>query len=154
MKSRHRSREIALQILYQHDLIAHSSGQRMPEAHQIIEGLKYHFDYFAVDPELREFSAELVAGTLSRLSELDPLLEKQASHWKVSRMSSVDRCLLRMALFEMLFIQDTPRSVVIDEAVELAKQFGTEDTPSFINAILDHISVPAEKIPVAAHSSS
>lgn len=139
MKSRHRSREIALQILYQHDLISHSSGQPLPKGSQVTEGLKYHFEYFAVPPELREFIAELVAGTLSKVEILDLLLEKYAANWKVARMSSVDRSLLRMALYEMLNYKDSPRTVVIDEAIELAKQFGTSETPAFINGILDNV---------------
>ena len=139
MKSRHRSREIALQILYQHDLIAHSSGQPLPKGSQVVEGLKYHFEYFSVPEELREFIAELVAGTLGKVEILDLLLEKYAANWKVARMSSVDRSLLRMALYEMLNYKESPRTIVIDEAIELAKQFGTSETPAFINGILDNV---------------
>jgi len=139
MKSRHRSREIALQILYQHDLISHSSGQPLPLGTQITEGLKYHFDYFDIPQDLRQFIAELVVGTLTQVTTLDLLLEKYASNWKVARMSSVDRSLLRMSLYEMLKCEDSPRTVVIDEAIELAKQFGTLETPAFINGILDHV---------------
>jgi N utilization substance protein B len=154
MKSRHRSREIALQILYQHDLISHSSGQPLPQGSQVVDGLKYHFDYFAVPQELREFIGELVAGTLNSVKTIDLLLEKYAANWKVARMSSVDRSLLRMALYEMLNYKDSPRTVVIDEAIELAKQFGTSETPAFINGILDNVKETSlENIPSAEENT-
>ncbi len=151
MKARHRSRQIALQILYQHDLISHSSGQALPQGSQVIEGLKYHFEYFDVPEDLREFIAELVVGTLGKVEILDVLLEKYAANWKVARMSSVDRSLLRMALYEMLNYKESPRTVVIDEAIELAKQFGTSETPAFINGILDNVKeTTLEILPTAA----
>lgn len=139
MKSRHRAREIALQILYQYDLSLHSSGQAAPDGQKLISDLRYHFDHFAVPEGLREFAGQLVAGTLNEMKSLDELLEKHASNWKVARMSSVDRSLLRMAAYEMLHFPDIHSSIIIDEAIELAKQFGTSETPSFINGILDSI---------------
>lgn len=139
---RHRSRQIALQILYQHDILAHASTELPVLGLPLIEELKYHFEYFQIPEELREFAAELVGGTLNHLTALDAVLEKHADHWKVSRMSSVDRSLLRMALYEMLYCKDSPRTIVINEAVELAKQYGTSETPAFINGILDNIEAP------------
>jgi N utilization substance protein B len=145
MKSRHRAREIALQILYQYDLTAHSSGLPTPDGQALIQSLRYHYDHFAVPDPLREFVGQLVAGTLSKMVELDPLLEKHAANWKVARMSSVDRSLLRMAVYEMNYLNEVPHSIVIDEAIELAKQFGTSDTPSFINGVLDSIRSASQK---------
>lgn len=141
MKSRHRAREIALQILYQYDLSAHSTGQPFLQGQALVHDLAHHYEHFKVSEGLREFVGQLVAGTLHQVKELDELLEKHASHWKVARMSSVDRSLLRMAVYEMTQLKETPSTVVIDEAVELAKQFGTSDSPSFINGILDAIKV-------------
>ena len=106
---------------------------------ELIADLRYHFDHFTVPEPLREFAAQLVAGTLDKVASIDELLEKHASNWKVARMSSVDRSLLRMAVYEMVHITEVPHSVVIDEAIELAKQFGTSETPSFINGVLDGI---------------
>src|SRR5690348_4596070 len=102
MKSRHRAREIALQILYQYDLASHSTGQPVPQGSALIHGLQRHFEHFAVPETLREFTAQLVAGTLQEIQNLDQLIEKHASNWKVTRMSSVDRSLLRLATYEML----------------------------------------------------
>jgi N utilization substance protein B len=139
MKSRHHAREVALQILYQFDLATHSANQLPPQGLELTARLRYHFEHFAVPEGLREFGGQLVAGTLAHLADLDPLIEKNASNWKVARMSSVDRSLLRMAVYEMAIFRETPHSVVIDEAIELAKQFGTSETPAFINGILDSI---------------
>jgi N utilization substance protein B len=140
MKSRHRAREIALQVLYRYDVAAHSGGvNHVPSSRELAAEIAEHFDHFQVNAELREFAAQLVAGTLRDLTYLDQLLERQASNWKVSRMGFVDRSLLRMALYELIHFPDTQVAVIIDEAVELGKQFGTADTPSFVNGILDAV---------------
>lgn len=139
MKSRHKAREVALQILYRYDVALQSTGTPAPEGADLSKDLVRHFDHFQVDDGLREFAALLVAGTLQNVAELDQLLEKHVSNWKISRLSAVDRSLLRMAAFELKNVPETPSTVVIDEAVELAKQFGTEDTPAFVNGILDSL---------------
>jgi N utilization substance protein B len=137
MKSRHRAREIALQMLYQYD--SQAPGLTRPQGSKLSADLVYHFDHFNIPEGLREFISQLVAGTLQEMGTLDGLLEKHASNWKVARMSSVDRSVLRMAIYEMIHIKETPHTVVIDEAIELAKGFGTSESPSFINGILDSI---------------
>ena len=139
MKSRHKAREIALQILYQYDLTAFSGEKTPPQGRDLISDLQHHYEHFTVPDTLREFVGQLVAGTLSELEKIDELLKTHAANWKVPRMSSVDRSLLRMATYEMVFLKEVPESVVIDEAIELAKDFGTAETPAFINGILDSI---------------
>ena len=139
MKSRHYAREVALQILYRYDLSAQSGENPTPKGSALAEDLARHFDHFKVDAEIRKFAAELVAGTLTHASDLDGQLEKAGTSWKISRMAAIDRNLLRMALYEMQNFKDIPRNVTIDEAVELAKQFGTAETSGFINGILDSI---------------
>ena len=132
MSFRHRAREVGLQILYHYDETKSSPQEQIAE-------LEKHFDHFKVPAEVREFAAELVAGTVTHLTELDSLLEQQASNWRVARMALIDRSLLRMAAYEMTYMKETPHSVVIDEAIELAKQFGTAETPAFVNGVLDGI---------------
>jgi N utilization substance protein B len=147
---RHRAREVALQFLYRHDLAQQSGGelsvkvanpapkpQLSPEA--LIKELASHFDHFQTSTDLREFASQLVAGTLQEMPKLDVLIESHASNWKLSRMSSVDRSLLRMATYEMSNLQETDASVVIDEAIELGKEFGTAETSAFVNGILDAV---------------
>jgi N utilization substance protein B len=136
MNPRRRSREVALQILYRHDI----STEPAPAGLELAQELVKHFDHFQGPPASREFAAELVSGTLTRREELDRILEEHASHWKVGRMSAIDRCLLRMATYEMQNFPDIPHSVTLNEAIELAKQFGSQESPAFINGLLDAIS--------------
>ncbi|MBY0470672.1 transcription antitermination factor NusB [bacterium] len=131
MKSRHLAREIALQILYEYDVGSFPTGVELDGA------IHKHFEHFKVPEKLRDFAGELVRGTVQHREALDQTLEKHATHWKLSRMSVIDRNLLRMALYEMQNFKDIPASVSIDEAIELAKQFGSSESPSFINGILD-----------------
>jgi N utilization substance protein B len=155
--SRHQAREVALQILYRYDMALHSTEAQaqggsaplttaLPQAawsagtpSSVIAELNGHFDHFNVPLELRGFAAELVAGSLQEMPQLDALLEKHASNWKIGRMGFVDRNLLRMAIYELSHFPETPSSVVIDEAIELAKQFGTAESPAFINGVLDAV---------------
>jgi transcription antitermination protein NusB len=143
MKSRHRAREIALQILYRYDVALQSTGLQPPQGSGLADDLRKHFDHFQVPDPVREFAALLVAGTLQNLPTLDQLLEKHAANWKITRMGFIDRNLLRMATFELTQVADTPHTVTIDEAVELAKQFGTAETSAFVNGILDAIRLEA-----------
>lgn len=164
MKSRHKAREIALQILYQYDLnqlsnpqktiiktISASSSEQVQESvlalakHQELSSeLQRHFEHFNVPEPLREFVGQLVVGTLFEREKLDEHLEEVAVHWKVARMTPVDRSLLRMAVYEMVYLKEVPFSIVINEAIELAKQFGTSETPAFINGILDNIRLKCQ----------
>jgi N utilization substance protein B len=135
---RHRAREIALQILYRYDIAkAASPDLPPPQGAALAKEISQHFDHFKTDMDLREFTAQLVAGTLLNQGEIDPLLERHAAHWKIARMSFVDRSLLRMAVYELKHLTETPPAVVINEAVELGKQFGTAETPAFVNGVLD-----------------
>ena len=136
--SRHHAREVALQILYRYD-VNRDAAIPPPTGHELASELRKHFDHFQVTDGVREFAAELVAGTLSQSAVIDEDIEKHAVNWKVSRMPLIDRNLLRMAYYELGHFPDIPPSVTIDEAIELAKQFGTAETPSFVNAILDHV---------------
>jgi transcription antitermination protein NusB len=135
--SRHQAREVALQILYRFD--GGATAGAAASVQQLIDELNQHFDHFNVPEALRPFAAELVAGTLRELVALDELLEKHASNWKVGRMGIVDRNLLRMSIYELRHFSETPASVVIDEAIELAKEFGTSESPAFINGVLDAV---------------
>src|SRR5690606_1784412 len=99
--SRHHAREIALQLLYRYDVNATAKdGVQPPTGLTLADDLKKHFEHFQVTDGVREFAAELVAGTLQNSAELDLEIEKYANHWRVSRMAVIDRNLLRMSLFE------------------------------------------------------
>jgi N utilization substance protein B len=130
MKSqRHHAREVAFQFLYRFDL---EGRQDDPT-----EEIERHFKHFKIPEDVQVFARDLIKGTLRERQELDRTIEATAANWKVARMPFVDRNLLRMSLYELTHNRETPASVTIDEAVELAKQFGTADTAPFINGILD-----------------
>jgi transcription antitermination protein NusB len=90
--------------------------------------------------EVRRFAEELILGVAENLEKIDQVIEEHSTNWALDRMARVDLSLLRLATYEMLFRLETPTSVVINEAIEIGKRFGTKDTPAFINGILDKIS--------------
>jgi len=127
MGVRRRGRELALQILYQHELVGGS-----------LERIFASFDDLAQAPEVaRTFATSLAAGVVQRRGEIDAALEEQADNWRLERMAVVDRNVLRLAMYELLFELETPPAVVIDEAIEIAKRFGSERSGQFINGVLD-----------------
>lgn len=127
MGVRRRGRELALQMLYQHEL-----------AGTDVDAMFASFDELLGAPEqTRDFAVELTRGVVGRSAEIDAYLAEQADNWRLDRMATVDRNILRLALYELLYLRDTPPAVVIDEAVEIAKRFGSERSSQFINGVLD-----------------
>lgn len=133
---RHHSRRVALQVLYALDLAERARSGPQPSGEEVFERVAANFDL----PEgARAFAKELVWGVAAGCEELDGLIAKHALNWRIERMAAVDRNVLRLATFE-LCRSDTPVSVSIDEAVELARQFGAESSPGFVNGVLDAIA--------------
>ncbi len=133
---RHLSRRAALQVLYAADLGAGpAEGEPVP-MQDVFERVAAHFDLHA---GARDFAWELVRGVDAAREELDRRIAEHAKNWRVDRMATVDRNVLRLAVFE-LFHTQTPRSVVLNEAVELARDFGADRSPSFVNGVLDAIA--------------
>ena len=135
--SRRRSREVTLQVLYALDVGGHrAAGRPTPSVEEALENAAAHFEL----PEgARAFAKELVTGVVAARAELDAHMASHARHWRVERMATVDRNVLRLAAFELLHT-DTPTAVVIDEAVELARRFGGERSPEFVNGVLDALA--------------
>jgi N utilization substance protein B len=90
-------------------------------------------------PSTREFATRIFQGTVDNLSKIDDMIAQQADNWRLSRMAVVDRNIIRMSIYEFLHEEDTPKLVIIDEAIEIAKKFGTQKSSQFINGILDGI---------------
>lgn len=135
---RRRSREVALQTLYAVDAGrgARSPDPSAPSVEEVFEGIAENFDL----PEgARAFAKELACGTTKFLEQIDELMGTHAVNWRVSRMATVDRNILRLAIYELLYT-DTPLSVVLDEAIELARHFGCDSSPPFVNGILDAVA--------------
>lgn len=95
--------------------------------------------------ELRDFSAELFEGVVGQMSQIDEKISKYAANWQLERMAFVDRNIMRLGCYELLFRQDIPPKVAINEAVELAKKYSGLESGKFVNAILDQVKIEKEK---------
>jgi transcription antitermination protein NusB len=130
MGKRRKAREVALQFLYQLDL------------HGAVDPMPYEPEFWQrhpVDPATRAFAESLVRGSKQQQSKIDQLLAQYAEHWDLERMAVVDRNILRMAVYELLWQPDVPPKAAINEALEIAKKFGTTESSRFINGVLDRI---------------
>ncbi len=127
---RRRARELALQALYQVDFHRGNDNDSVREFWRTQQ----------VSAEVSSFAHFLVDGVQARHKEIDDIIEKYSEHWRIHRMSRVDRNIIRVAVFEFLACTDVPTKVVIDEAIEIGKKFGSSESGAFINGVLDPIS--------------
>ena len=135
MGTRRLGRELALQVLYALDL-------------NPMDTRRFLLTFWEQNPspqEARSYAGLLVEGVVARRAELDLLIKSKAQHWALPRMARVDLNLLRLAVYELLYRDDVPKKVVINEAIEVAKKYGSEDSSAFVNGILDEIAVPEGK---------
>ncbi|WP_455378722.1 transcription antitermination factor NusB [Petrachloros mirabilis] len=128
MGSRHQSRERALQILFQYDIHG-KPGLWLDE----------FWNECKAGDDVRLFAEGLVSGVLEHKKELDALIGRYSTNWLVSRMQIVDRNILRLATYELLWLDEVPAKVTLNEAIELAKDFGDEEAAKFVNGILDKV---------------
>lgn len=144
---RRQGRELALKILY--SLPDHEGGALEEVYADFWRNFRFRDDVLgeiADDPESlppaqsRQFAETLVNGVAEYLERIDQLIDQHSSNWTLERMARVDLALLRLATYELLCAQDVPPNVVINEAVEIGKRFGTKETPAFINGILDQVA--------------
>lgn len=132
MGSRRESREIALQFLYQWD-----TQSKYPVEQK--ESLKRFWSMQEFNPAAKKFTEELVKGLLDHQEAIDTKIKAHAENWEFHRIAVVDRNILRLAIYELLFRDDIPPVVSINEAIELAKKFSTEDSGRFVNGVLDRV---------------
>jgi transcription antitermination protein NusB len=136
MGTRRKSRELALQMLFQQDM-----GKQEPDqVRQTFWGGRN-----AVDDDERGFAEDLFRAAADRSSEIDQLIEQHAEHWRMERMAAVDRNILRAAVAELLAYPATPRAVVINEALEIARKFSSPESVQFINGVLDSVGKQTQK---------
>ena len=126
MKSRTKARSIALQVLYEVDLCEHQPGLVLVE----------HMERLTMDDSLKDFVSEIVSGVVEYQQTLDEFIADFAPDWPLDQVAVIDRNLLRMALWEIAVYENTPVKVAINEAVELAKLYGSDGTARFINGVL------------------
>lgn len=136
MRKRSKAREYALQILYQIEQRHENTDECMEEFWETLAASQNEPEV----EEIRGFSAALVRQVLERRSAIDAEIEKCADNWKIGRMALVDRNILRIGACEILYVEEVPSKVAINEAIELAKKFGDADSSKFVNGILDKLA--------------
>lgn len=129
MGKRRKARESTLQILFQLEFNHHH-----PES-----TIKQYWENRKVSEEVREYSNWLVNGIISHQKEIDNVIQSVSEHWRLSRMAVIDRNILRMAVFELLFEENIAAAIVINEAIEIAKKYSSDEAATFVNGILDAI---------------
>jgi len=135
MGNRRRSRELAMQALFFMDVNQNISN----------EMVERFCDCFNPPDKARPFFLKLVRGVISALPKLDLIIERFSKNWRISRMSPVDRNIMRIAAYEIICCSDIPSKVSINEAIDIGKKFGTEESGAFINGIIDSIRIAHEK---------
>lgn len=135
MGHRRQSRECAAQILYQIDVGGFS----------LAEATEAYWEVHVVAPDVRVFADELVRGTCAEEQRIDEILGVHSAHWRLPRMAAVDRNILRLAVYELYHCRDIPIRVTLNEAIEIGKKYGTEESGAFINGILDQVAKHVDK---------
>ncbi len=127
MGHRRKAREVALQVLYQMDILKIDAK----------EAIELFWDNFDAPENIKDFSVHLVEGTWNRIEEIDDVIRSCSENWSLERMAKVDKSILRMSVYELLHCDDIPPKVTLNEAIDLGKEYGSENSGSFINGILD-----------------
>ena len=136
MGYRHKAREAALQLLYSLEFVDELTPENILDFWQLIN---------KSSPGLKAFTMQIFKGVTENRPKIDDILQKASLHWRMDRMSLIDKNILRIAIFELLFMDDIPFKVSIDEAIEMGKKFGAKNSGSFINGILDRVASNMQK---------
>ncbi|MDO8349116.1 MAG: transcription antitermination factor NusB [Planctomycetota bacterium] len=148
IRRRTRAREIALQLLFQFDLRGAGYGDELGKT-----AAQLCADECQGAADVLEFATRLVDGTLGHRAEIDARLQAVTRNWDLKRMANVDRNVLRMAIYELMFCTDVPPKVAINEAIDLGKKYSTANSGGFVNGILDRVRLDIEKERAAAKAS-
>ena len=127
MGHRRKAREIALQVLYQIDVAETDAA----------EAIELYWNNFDAPENAKEFSTQLIRGTTENLAAIDEAITTCSEHWSLERMAKVDKNILRMAVYELLYCNEIPPKATLNEAIDLGKEYGSENSGSFVNGILD-----------------
>ncbi len=134
MGTRRIARETALQFLYQEDFTI--TGD-LRHGYDLEDRFPLFCSLYLINKKARRYAAHLIAGVCDNLEEIDAKIDRAAENWRLARLSATDRNLLRIAVYEILFCDDVPGQVAINEALEVAKKYAGEESPKFINGVLD-----------------
>ena len=136
MGFRRKGREYALQLLFGSDL---SRTVEPVAIGRPAEGLRAFWGQRRAAPEVQSFAESLVQGVSAHVDDIDSVISRHAKNWTMARMAAVDRNVLRLAVYELRYSPETPERVVLNEAIEIAKKYGSDDSGAFVNGILDDI---------------
>ncbi|MDD5169669.1 MAG: transcription antitermination factor NusB [Syntrophales bacterium] len=139
MQRRRRAREVALQVLYGLDVAEKSVDEAIRLFWEIYKAPDEPESEILFSDKVKSFAVHLVNGTWQNREAIDTLISRSSEHWSIGRMPRVDRCILRMAIYELLYCEDIPPKVSLNEAIDLGKTYGSENSGSFINGILDAV---------------
>lgn len=141
MKTKRRqARELVLKLLYQIDTTKVSATEALNTYLESLANENEHKHKCVISAEVRTFAKELLFGTVEHLDKIDALIAQLSEHWRLERMAVIDRNILRFSAYEILYREDIPVNVAIDEAVEVAKKYSSVDSSRFINGILDRLA--------------
>ena len=130
MGQRRQAREAAIQILFMCDFTEQWNFERA----------LFTFNHFEFQPTIRTYAEALVHGVVDQIEKIDSQITRSSDHWSINRMARVDRAILRLASFELMYLADeVPKSVAINEAIEIAKRYGSDESPNFVNGVLDRL---------------
>lgn len=142
MGTRRKSREAALQFLYQNDFVTITeAGDNL----ELSEAFNLFCSLYQVNKKARPYAFDLVKGILAKIAKIDEIISGSATNWRLVRIAPTDRNLLRIAVYEIVEMDNVPPQVAINEAVEIAKRFGGDESPRFINGVLDAVKSSLEK---------
>jgi len=143
MGKRRLARELTLQFLYQYDTLKETTAEKINLKDQI--EIFWSTNASPLDDNVKGFANILITGSCENIDSIDCIINRYSEHWRISRMSRVDRNILRMAIYELAYMGNIPHPVTINEAIELAKKYGTENSGAFINGILDRVRIGLEE---------
>ncbi len=143
MGKRRKARELTLQFLYQYDSLKETSPEELDLEEQI--ELYWSTNVHSQDDQIKEFANTLIKGSCENMAGIDRIIARYSQNWRLTRMSKIDRNILGMAVYELAYLRNIPPPVTINEAVELAKKYGTDESGSFINGILDRVRITIGK---------
>ena len=144
MGKRRLSRELALKFLYQIDVLSYNQAEKHVDFDKELSSF-FMTEEKIPDEDTKKFMVVLARGVFENMKGIDQIITKYSHNWKISRMSKIDRNILRLAVYEILSLSNIPHPVTINEAVDIAKKYGTDESGSFINGIVDRVRIAIEK---------
>ena len=144
MGKRRLSRELALQFLYQYDISNELDSLQLINLEELV-GDFLTSQEIKIEPEVSEFMSVICRGVLENISGIDEVISRYCKNWRIARIANIDRNILRISVYEMVYLSNIPPPVTINEAIEVGRKYGNEETASFVNGILDRVRVAKEK---------